>query len=85
MILFLKLVLWVVIAFAVIPFGIFVLFLNIFPDLTPNGFWFWAVFASFNVIAYYFLWKPVVWVVTTITESCEGNKVTEHSSFRERC
>lgn len=69
----LKIVVWVGIAFAAIPLGILMLFLSIFPEFTNDGgFWFWVVFIPLNVVAYYFLWKPIVWIVTTITALCEG-------------
>lgn len=84
LVLLFKLALWLLIAFAVIPFGIFVLLLNIFPDLITYDIWFWVAFATLNVVAYYFLWKPVIWTITTITELCVGNKVAEHSEIRER-
>lgn len=76
--LFLKIALWVVITFAVIPLGIFILFLYIFPDLAHDGsLQFWAVFTILNIVASYFLWKPVHWVVTTITAPEEVIQVTK--------
>jgi hypothetical protein len=70
---FLKIVIWIGIALAAIPLAIFTLFMSIFPDFTSDpGFWFWALFAITNIVAYYFLWKPIVWIVTTITVLFEG-------------
>lgn len=76
---FLKIVLWLVIGFAAIPFGTYVLFLNIFPNFTSEGgFWFWGIFAPLNMAAFYFLWSPILWTVHTITALFEKNEVPEH-------
>lgn len=70
---FLKIAVWVGVAFAAIPLGILFLFLAIFPDFTnEGGFWFWVVFVPLNLVAYYFLWKPILWIVGGITALCEG-------------
>lgn len=77
-----KIAVWVFVAFAAIPFSIFVLLLSFFPDFTNEAdFRFWIFFASLNAIAFYFLWKPVVWIVTTITALCEGIKETDQQKL----
>lgn len=77
--LFLKIILWGVIAFAVIPLAIFVLLVNIFPDFTSeSGFLFWILFASLNIPAYYFLWNSILWTITTITALGEKTQVPEN-------
>jgi hypothetical protein len=32
-----------------------------------NGFGFWTVFGIFTIIAYVLLWKPILWIVGTIS------------------
>ena len=55
-------------AAAAIPYSILVLFLNLFPEFTEEaGFWFWISFVSLNVVAYFFLWKPIVWTISVIS------------------
>lgn len=72
---FLKIAIWIAIALAVIPFGIFVLLANIIPEVAyEGGFWFWALFVPLNLVAYYFLWKPIVFVIGAITALCEGTE-----------
>ena len=46
-----------------IPFGIYWLFLEFFTDFANEGsLWFYSVFAIANLVAYYFLWKPIMWI-----------------------
>lgn len=64
----LKAAVWLVMAGAAIPYFILVLFLNLFPDFTHAADpWFWAAFIPLNIIAYYFLWKPILWTIKVIT------------------
>ena len=69
----LKIAIWIAIALAAIPLGFFLLFSNFFPDFTSDaGFGFWLCFGIVNIIAYYFLWRPIVWTITGITVLFEG-------------
>ena len=61
----LKFILWILIAFAAVPFGIFMLLFKLFPVFSHDaGFWYWSVFGILTVIAYIILWKPIVWIVS---------------------
>ena len=71
----LRIIIWLVMAAAAIPYSILVLFLNLFPEFTEEaGFWFWISFVSLNVVAYFFLWKPIVW-----TEEAFGGESDWHA------
>lgn len=68
-------------AFTLIPLGVLVLFLNILPDFTMNAsVWFWTVFGILNAIAYYFLWKPILQIVSNITVLIKSQEATKYSS-----
>lgn len=58
-----KVGIWIL-TFVVIPLGIFILSLILFPDFSHDAdLWFWVVFGLLNIIAYYVLWKPILWVI----------------------
>ena len=70
----LKDLLWVVFAFAAVPFGVFMLLQKMFPVFTLNlDFWFWSVFAILTIVAYVLLWKPILWLVGAISVLGAGN------------
>lgn len=59
----LKIVLRIVGGLCLVPFGLYMLFLEVFTDFTNGGgFWFWSIFAIVTIVAYYILWKPIVWI-----------------------
>lgn len=65
---FLKFAMWVFAALVAVPYGIFMLLHKMFPVFTQDAsFWFWSVFAIFTIIAYVVLWKPILWIVGTIS------------------
>ena len=71
---FLKFALWVIFALVAVPFGVFIALLKMFPIFTNDGsFWYWTVFSILIVIAYVILWKPILWIVGTISALGAGN------------
>ena len=65
---FLKFVMWVFAALVAVPFGIYMLLHKMFPVFTQDAsFWFWSVFAILAIIAYIILWKPIFWIVGSIS------------------
>ena len=71
---FLKFALWVIFALVAVPFGVFIALLKMFPIFTNDGsFWYWTVFSILTVIAYVILWKPILWIVGTISALGAGN------------
>jgi len=64
----LKMVLWVVMGLVAIPFGIYMLLQHLLPIFTHEAsFWFWALFAACTLVAYYVLWKPLLWIVGVVS------------------
>lgn len=64
----LKFAIWVVVAVAAIPFGVFMLLKNLFPLFTQDaGFWFWSLFGILTVVVYVILWKPILWIIGTVS------------------
>lgn len=79
-----KITIWALLAVVIIPLGILILFMNIFPDFAHDGnFWFWLVFVLFNGVAYYFLWKPILWTVSNITMLFEAAWATRNQASSE--
>lgn len=63
-----KVVFRIVFAFLAVPFGIYMLFMNQFPEFVLEyGFGFWSVFVVLNIIAYIILWKPILWIVSSLS------------------
>lgn len=71
---FLKFAIWVVLALVAVPYGVFIVLWKTFPTFTTDGsFWFWSVFSILTIIAYVILWKPLLWIVGTISALGAGN------------
>ena len=65
---FIKIAVWILFALVLVPTGIFMLMQNMFPIFTQDAsFWFWIVFAIITIIAYFILWKPIVWIVGVVS------------------
>lgn len=63
-----KVVFRIVFAFLAVPFGIYMLLMNQFPEFVLEyGFGFWSVFVVLNIIAYIILWKPILWIVSSLS------------------
>lgn len=61
---FIKVAFRVLVAFLAIPFGVFMLLHKLFPVFSQDAsFWFWSVFGILTIIAYFLLWKPILWIV----------------------
>ncbi|TDE03313.1 hypothetical protein [Flavobacterium sandaracinum] len=61
---FIKCLVWIAFVLAAIPFGIYMLLLEWFPEFTlAYGFGFWSVFSILSIIGFIVLWKPIVWIV----------------------
>jgi hypothetical protein len=70
-----KILLWVVVAVAAIPVGIFYLLNEVFPVFTHDGgFWFWAVLGTLSLAGFIVLWKPILWVSATMQALLLGSE-----------
>ena len=64
----LKFAMWVVVAIVALPYGIFMLLQELFPLFTQDGgFWFWSLFGVLTIVAYVILWKPILWIIGTVS------------------
>lgn len=64
----LKMGIWAVFAFAAVPFGIYMALHNLFPIFTADAtFWFCSVFGLLTNVVYFILWKPILWIVGTVS------------------
>lgn len=62
-----KCIVWIVVAFLAIPFGVYYFLLSYFRDFTlAYGFSFWTVFSILSIIGFIVLWKPIIWTVGII-------------------
>lgn len=60
----LSFVMWVFFAIVAIPSGIFILLNKWFPVFSHDqGFMFWTVFGIITIVAYFVLWKPILWII----------------------
>ena len=64
----LKFLMWILVSIVAVPYGVFMLLQELFPIFTQDaGFWFWSVLGLITIVAYVILWKPILWVVGTIS------------------
>jgi hypothetical protein len=60
----LKLALWILIAIVAIPMLIYGSFQRLFPLFVHDAsVWFWISFGIVTLLAYYILWKPILWLI----------------------
>ncbi len=65
---FVKLAVWIAVAFLAVPFGIYMFLINQFRSFVLEyGYGFWSVFIILTLIAYIILWKPILWIVGSIS------------------
>ena len=72
---FVKLAVWIAVAFLAVPFGIYMFLINYFRSFVLEyGFGFWSVFTVLTIIAYIILWKPILWIVSSISVLSAGQQ-----------
>lgn len=70
---FLKIAMWIGLAVLAIPAGIYALMKNFFPIFVQDASaWFWIIFSIIVFVAYFVLWKPIVWLVGGISVLSAG-------------
>lgn len=57
----LKFALRFVLGLLLVPFGVFMGLVKFFPDF-HQGTWWTIVWAVITIVAYYILWKPILWI-----------------------
>lgn len=64
---FLKIALWIAAGLLVIPFGIYYMLNEFFPAFVNEAnAWFWIVFSILTFVAYFILWKPIVYIAGAV-------------------
>lgn len=64
---FLKIALWIAAGLLAIPFGIYYMLNEFFPSFVNEAnAWFWIVFSILTFVAYFVLWKPIVYIAGAV-------------------
>ena len=64
---FLKVALWIAAGLLAIPAGLYYLLYEFFPNFVNEAnAWFWIVFSILTFVAYFILWKPIVYIAGAV-------------------
>ena len=64
---FLKIALWIAAGLLAIPFAIYYMLNEFFPSFVNEAnAWFWIVFSILTFVAYFILWKPIVYIAGVV-------------------